>query len=141
MDVPRVRFGAVLEWVVAAGLLIAGAGLASKALLELRSVPAVTPVIAESRPVPEAPAAISPGSVLVPMLLLSSGTELRIGQTAIDIGSGLNSAWQVGAETIERQSDGERLIRRYDDGSTRFSLVLQPAEGRNQRIVAIYVGT
>ena len=139
MDVPRVRFGAVLEWAVAAGLLLAALGFGSRAFLELRRVPAMTSVIAESRPVPEAPLGVPPGSVLVPILLLSSGAELRVGSSASDISRMLDSAWQLGSDARERVVGGERLIRRYDDGSTRFALVLQPAEERDPRIVAIYV--
>lgn len=140
MDVPRVRFGAALEWAVAAGLLLAAAGLGSKALVELRRVPAVTPVIAETRPVPEAPVSVMSGAVRVPLLLLSSGAELRVGAAASDAARMIDSAWQVGGDEFERLPGGERLIRRYDDGSTRFTLVLQPADGRDPRIAAIYVG-
>jgi hypothetical protein len=71
------------------------------------------------------------------MLFLSSGAELRVGDR--DSAGMLDSAWQVGSEAYERVAGGSHVIRRYDDGSTRFTLVLQPTEGRDPRIVAIYV--
>ena len=139
MDVPRVRFGAVLEWAVAAGLLLAAAGLGSRALVELRRVPAMTPVIAEGLPVPDAPVGVPSGSVRVPILLLSSGVELRVGRSAAESAQVLDRAWQVGSDAFEQVDGSERLIRRYDDGSTRFTLVLHPPEVPDARIVAIYV--
>ena len=46
MEATRVRFGAIVEWAVAAAAIVAVVALASFADREVRTVSAVTPVIA-----------------------------------------------------------------------------------------------
>jgi hypothetical protein len=127
----------LLEWTIAVGCVLVVAGVGSKALQELRGVQAVTPVIADERAIPDPPASMFSGAVLVPMLLLSTGDELRVGQRASVLASRINQAWQIGAEAIERSAIGYRIVRRYDDGATQFAVVLE-TDGDDDRVVAIY---
>lgn len=139
MEVTRVRFGSVLEWLIAAACIVAALGVGSIVIRELQSLRAATRVIAEEAPAPEPPAVAPPRTISVPMLLLADGTDLRVGERATSVDKKINPRWQVGSDALERRSNGARLTRTYDDGTTHFLLVFEPiAPGVDARVAAIY---
>lgn len=139
MDVSRVGFRALIEWSLAAGCILLVASVGSKTVRELRVVQAIPTVIADERAVPDSPASMFPGAVFVPMLLLSTGDAVRVGQPASAVSSSIKAAWQIGPDAIERTEQGQRIIRRYDDGATQFAVVLESVEDSDDRVVAIYL--
>jgi hypothetical protein len=141
MEATRVRWGPLLEWAVAAACILAALGVGTVVVRELRTVPSVTPsVIAEEAPIPEPPAVIPPQSVSLPMLLLTDGTRLHVGERVSSVKARVNPAWQVGSESLERGPKGDRVTRTYTDGTTEFLLVFEPGDsGAEARLAAIYV--
>ena len=139
VDSTRARVGAVIEWIIAAAGFLAVVGLGSLAL-QLRTVDAVTPVIAEEKPALDAPASVASKAVSVPMLVLSSGDRLHVGDRLTSISSKLRTSWQVGVDAIDRGTNGDRVTRSYVDGATPFQLVLESVEqGTDPQIAAIYL--
>lgn len=134
----RVRVGSVVEWGIAAACILAAVGLGTVALQEMRTLRAMTPVIAGERVPIEAPAGIPPGSAAVPMLVLKDGTRLDVGERAADA-TGKVGRWQVGADAIERRANGDRVTRSYDDGLRRFLLVIEPGRASEPMVAAIYL--
>ncbi len=141
MATARFGFGAIVEWAVAAAAIVATIVLGSFAKREVRTVTAVTPVIAREAPAPVVapPAAIPPGAVSVPLLLLNDGREIRIGETVSEVARRLGRNAQTGAASVERAPHGERVTRTYNHGGIRFQLVFEPfAKGAEPRLAAIY---
>ena len=141
MDAARFGFGAIVEWAVAAAAILAVVALASFADREVRTVTAVTPVIAREAPpqVIAAPAAIPPGAISVPLLLLSDGTKINIGDTASQVAARLGHNEESAPPSVERAPHGERLTRTYEHQGLRFRLVLEPFDkGSEPRVAAIY---
>jgi hypothetical protein len=141
MDATRFGFGGVVEWVVAAAAIVAAVALASFVEREIRTVTAGTPVIARAAAAPPAasPAAIPAGAVSLPVLLLSDGTELHLGETQTDVAARLGDHAETAAPTVERALHGERVTRAYARGGIRFWLVFEPFDqGVEPRVTAIY---
>ena len=143
MWVTRARLRSALEWVLAAGCILAVATVVSLVARELATVRSFTAVLADEMsalPAPDAPPTIPAGAVSVPLLLLSNGTRLQVGQTASEITARVGAAWQVGTDALERTAGGDRVTRVYDDGVRRFLLVFEPG-GRSgeDRVAAIYL--
>ena len=140
MKAGRGQLVSMLEWAVAAGCVLLVAGVGSIAVREIRSVSAVTPVIArETATAAPAPAGVPPRAVSVPMLLLSDGNAVRVGDSLADIAARLGRQAEVGRQLIETGSRGDRLIRFYEHASDRFVLVLESLEpGAEPRVAAIY---
>jgi hypothetical protein len=140
LDALRTRLGVAFEWAVALVCILALLALGSlvgRGLRDLRAVPAV---LAGERPAQEPPAAVPLGAVSVPMLLLSTGVELRVGDRLSSVESKIGRDWQVGADAIERTDGGERMTRLYEDGARQFALVFNPDEDeRGTRVGGIYV--
>ena len=141
MEATRIRIGAIVEWVVAAGFILAALAAASIVVREFRTVSAVMPVIAREAPapVPPTPAGVPARAVSVPVLLLSDGTGVRVGETLSEIATRLGPA-VAGSSSVERAPNGERLTRFYQYAATRFVLVFEPFErGAEARVAAIYL--
>ena len=141
MDAARFRFGAIVEWAVAAAVIIAVVALAFFMDREVRNVNAVTPVIAREAPAPvlTPPAAIPPGAIAVPLLLLSDGTKISIGETVSEVVARLPRSAEVAPPSVERAPHGERVTRTYEHHGIRFRLVVEPFDkGAEPRITAIY---
>jgi hypothetical protein len=144
MDATRFRFGAIVEWAVAAAAIVAVVALVSFADREVRNVTAVTavtPVIAReaSSPAIAPPAAIPPGAISVPLLLLGDGTKIDIGETASEVAARLRPSAEVASPAVERAPNGERVTRTYELQGIRFQLVFEPfEESAEPRVVAIY---
>jgi hypothetical protein len=140
VEVTRARFGSVVEWVIAAGCILLTLGIGSMALREIDTFRPVTPVNAEGARIPDLPANVPSRAVSVPMLLLSNGTQLRVGERAPSVAAKISADWQVGGDALERTTNGHRVTRAYDDGGTQFVLVFEPIDdGADERLSAIYL--
>ena len=107
----------------------------------MRTVSAATTVSArEAVPVVPTPAGLPPRAVSVPVLLLSDGKEVRVGDNFDSVASSLGPQAGLGGQWVEPVAGGERVIRDYDYAGTRFVLVFEPVErGAELRVAAIYV--
>jgi hypothetical protein len=145
MEVARARFGSLLEWALAAACALALLVAGSWTLRELHHAPVpVVPVSAEGMSEPAStvlpPAAVPPRAVSVPLLLLSSGSELRVGELESTAAGKLRPGWRAAEDSLERAPHGTRITRAYDDGARRFMVVLDPPSERSERrVTAIYV--
>ena len=140
MDATRARFGSLLEWILAAVCIVAILAIGSIAVREFRSVAAVTPVIAHEAALPDPPAAVPSRAISVPMLLLPNGVELRVGDPAAEVVWRLGRQAEVAAPSIDRSAAGERVTRFYEQGGTRFVVVLEPfADDAQVRVAGIYL--
>jgi hypothetical protein len=140
VDATRARVGSVLEWVLAAAGIVAVLAIGSIVAREFRTVSAVMPVSAREAAVPDTPASIPSRVVSVPMLLLSDGTQLRVGDSASQLESHLGPRSQVGLASVDRTPAGERVTRFYEEGGTRFVVVLEAiGDAGDARVTAIYL--
>jgi hypothetical protein len=140
MDATRARVIALFEWLVAAAGIIAVLAIGSVLVRDLRTVTAVTPVIANEEAVPDPPSSVPARSVAVPVLLLADGAELRVGDTAEVVAARLRPDAEVAPATIDRTPSGDRVTRFYAQNGQRFAVVLQPlADDGHVRVAAIYV--
>ena len=140
MGTTGVRFGSILEWLLAAVFIAAALAVGSIVFREVRTVRAVMPVIAREAPAVDAPAGIPPRAVSVPMLLLANGREIRLGDRAADVAARLGTASELLSESLERGAVRERVIRVYRELGVQFVLVFEAFE-RNVEptVAAIYL--
>ena len=141
MDATRFRFGAIVEWAVAAAAIVAMVALGSIAEREVRTVNAVTPVIAREAAMPlmATPAAIPPGSVSIPLLVLHDGKEVHVGDRVSDVRARLGKNAEVAPPATERTPNGERVTVTYEHSGMRFRLVFEPFDkGAEPRVAGIY---
>lgn len=140
MDVIRARFGSALEWIVAAGFLIATLAVGSLIVRELRTVTNVQPARAEERGPSMPPAGVPARAISVPVLLLLDGKEIRVGDSVEHVAGLLGRGAEVGSQTAEPAALGMRLTRFYEHAGTRFILVFEPFERNGRpRVAAIYI--
>jgi hypothetical protein len=140
METTRVRFGSILEWLLAAAFIAAAASVVSIVAGEFGSVRAVMPVIAGERSVGDPPAALPPRAVSVPMLLLAGGTEVHLGDRASEVAVRLGNAAPVTSESIERSDVRERVTRFYDHLGKQFVLVFEGTlRDADPQVAAIYL--
>src|SRR5687767_2261392 len=140
----RPRFTSILEWAVAVAFIAAMLVIGSVVVREFRTMSALTSVSASSAPdaVPAsvAPVGVPPRAVSVPMLLLSDGKEVRVGETISAIVARLGQHAIIGKQAIERAVHGQRVTRFYDHVGTQFVLVFEPfEENAEPRVAAIYL--
>ncbi len=139
MEAARSRLGSLLEWLIAAAVIALVLAVASVVWREIRTLTAVTPVIAGAAVV-EPPAAVPPRTISVPMLVLADGKEIRVGARLSDVVAAVGQAAQVGADAVERVAGRNRLTRFYDYIGSRFAVIAEPADASaDARIVAIYL--
>src|SRR5690349_2281020 len=140
MQVTRARFRSALEWLAAFAGIVAVLAIGSVVVRDLRTVTAVTPVIAHEEILPDPPASVPARSVSVPVLLLSDGSELHVGDTAAELDARIGARAEVAPATIDRTPTGNRVTRFYAQSGQRFAVVLQPLSGDGQaRVAAIYL--
>ena len=141
MQATRVRFVSFLEWAVAAVVVVAVAALGSIVAREIRTLNAVTPVIAgDTLPDPPVPAGVPSRAVSVPILLLGDGNVVRVGERFEAVAARLAGALEIRPQAVERAPNGERLTRFFEYAGARFVLVFEPFEERGEpRIAAIYL--
>jgi hypothetical protein len=137
----RIRFAPVIEWMIAAGFLVATVAVASLVVRELRGpgrVLAETP--GAGTLVASTPAAVPAGAVSVPILPFLDGKEIRVGQTAVVVAATLGRAAETGRQEIDRGTLGERLTRFYEYAGSKFIVVFEPFERNGEpRVAAIYL--
>jgi hypothetical protein len=139
MEATRVRFGAILEWVLAAMLIAAVVAAGTVLVREFRTVRAVVPVIAgEAHLYYDPPAVIPAGAVSVPLVLLADGQELRVGDRASDLAARIG-ALTMSSESIERTGVRERFTRFYSGLGVQFAVVLEALEQSEPQVAAIYL--
>jgi hypothetical protein len=140
MNATRARVSSLLEWLVAAACIVAVLAIGSMLVRDFRAVSALTPVIADEESLPDPPAAVPSRSVSVPVLLLSEGTALRVGDTAAELSALMGAGAEVAPPTIDRTPSGDRVTRFYAQGGQRFAVVLEALAGDGQaRVAAIYL--
>jgi hypothetical protein len=140
MEATRVRFGSILEWLLAAALVAGTATLVSIVFSEIRSVRPIMPVIAGEALVNDIPAGVPPRSVSLPMLLLENGREVRLGDRATDVAARLGDASRVISESLDRSEVRERVTRFYNYLGTQFVLVFEDVERNAEwKVAAIYL--
>lgn len=141
MEATRVRLESLLEWAVAAAFIASVLAVGSIVVREIRTVTAVTPVIArEPVQLSEAPAGVPSRAVSVPMLLLPGGKQVRVGDPVATIADRLGPQVIVGSDVVERAPTGERITRAYVLEDMEFILVFEPFEaGGRPRVAAIYL--
>jgi hypothetical protein len=140
MDTTRARISSLFEWLVALACIFGVAAIGSVLMRDMSNVAAVAPVIAHEEPPPDPPAAVPPRSVSVPVLLLANGSELRVGDVAVDALAHLRAESEVAPRAIDRTTLGERVTRFYAQNGQRFAVVLQPlAADGDVRVAAIYL--
>jgi hypothetical protein len=141
MDATRFRFAAVVEWAMAAAAILAVVAVAAFAEREVRTVTAVTPVSAREAtpPLHATPAAIPPGSVSIPLVVLSDGNEIHVGDTLSDARKRLGRNAEIAPPATERIPNGERVTATYEHSGIRFRLVFEPFDkGSEPRVAGIY---
>jgi hypothetical protein len=141
MDATRFRFVAMVEWAMAAAAILAVVALGAFAEREVRTVTAVTPVIAREATTPllATPAAIPPGSVSIPIVVLSDGNEIRVGDTVSEVRERLGRTAEIAPPATERIPNGERVTATYEHSGIRFRLVFEPFDqGAEPRVAGIY---
>ena len=140
MEATRVRFGSILEWLLAAAFVAGAAALVSMAFGEMRNVRAVVPVIAGEAPTYDIPPGIPARSVSVPMLLLGNGRAVRLGDRASEVAARLGEAQQAVSESLDRSEVRERVTRFYSYLGTQFVLVFEDIErNTDSKVAAIYL--
>ena len=142
MEATRVRVESALEWALAAAFIFVALAVGSLVIREFRTVSAVTPVIAReaSASAPAVPAGVPSRAVSVPVLLLRDGNAVRVGETLSDVAARLGRQAEVGAQSVERAPNGERLTRFYEHAGSHFVLVFEPFErDAEPKVAAIYL--
>ncbi len=134
---PRVSpIRSVLEWLGAAAILVGVVWLASGRIREwVGPRPAV---IGEAEL--GGPTGIPAGATEVPLLVLLDGTEIKLGDTHTRLAKILGEQHATGPSQTEFGEFGERWIRNYRHGTTRFIVVCErnePAEPL--KVTAIYL--
>jgi hypothetical protein len=138
MGALRSFVASVLEWGVAAAVLVALVALGATGQRALSSVgnlattlgPKVTH--ATTARVPER-------AVAVPMLILREGAEIRTGQSMTDVAALLGRSAETGEQYVDGTNGGERITRFYDHAGTRFILVFESRAGKGATVVGIYL--
>jgi hypothetical protein len=73
-------------------------------------------------------------------MLLADGSELHVGDAAVDALAHLGAGTEVAPRTIDRTALGERVTRFYAQNGQRFAVVLQPLAADGEvRVAAIYL--
>ena len=140
MQGTRLRFGSAIEWVLASVFIIGTCGIGSIVVREMRTVSAAMPVAGPDAPAAATPAGVPARAVSVPVLLLSDGEAVRVGDSVSHIAARLGRQAEVGKQMVEPGRLGERLTRFYEHAGTRFLLVFEPFErGGEPRVAAIFL--
>jgi hypothetical protein len=140
MEATRRRFGSVLEWMLAAGVIIAVVAVGSIVVREFRTVRPVMPVMASEAPAEESAAGLPARAVSVPLLILDEGKTLRVADRESEVERLVGRDARVGQDTVERRNGADRIIRAYDYLGTRFVVVFDAsADGDEPEVAAIYL--
>ncbi len=140
-DTRRVRFGSIVEWALAAALLVSVVAVGSAFLREVRTVRPVVPVIAgEPHLYYDAPAAIPARAVALPVYMLENGRDVHVGDKASSVARALGTEVALVSESVERTPSRQRVVRFYVDSGVQFALVFEaPESGVEPTVAAIYL--
>ena len=143
MDALRVRVAPVLEWMIAAALLVATLTVGSFVVGALRRPPPLlrqaTPQVARMA-ISDTPSSVPDRAVSVPVLPFRDGREIRVGDTAAVVAARLGRAAESGRIDVDRGALGERMTRFYEYAGVRFIVVFEPFERNGDpRVAAIYL--
>jgi len=140
MDATRARVSSLFEWLAALSCILGVVAIGSILMRDMGNVVAIAPVIAHEEPLPDPPATVPPRSVSVPVMLLADGSELRVGDRAVDAVAHIGSNSEVAPAAIDRTPLGERVTRFFAQNGQRFAVVLQPlARDGDVQVAAIYL--
>jgi hypothetical protein len=128
----RLRLVEVVEWLVAAGCVLALVAIGAILSRDVPGVRPVIPVLAGAPTAPAVPSNIWPGAISVPELLLPDGQRFGVGEPASRL-TVLDVQAQSGPTIVERSPQGVRESRIYRFASMDFAIVVA-----GDRIVAIY---
>ena len=140
MDRRRVQLGSLLEWLVAAALVVLVLAAGSVFFREVRGVRAVVPVIAgEAREFETLPG-IPPRAVQVPILLLPNGPTIQVGDRASEVTARLAGIATATSDLREGGARGGRLARFYSTADLQFVLVFDVVDDAAEpSVTAIYL--
>lgn len=133
---PRVSpIRSVLEWLGAAAILIGVVWLASDRIRQWVGPHRSAVIEAE----PGGPPGIPAGATEVPLLVLLDGTEIRVGDPHARLKS-LDERHAAGPSQTTHGDFGERVIRAYLHGTTRFIIVSQrSSDAEPLKVAGIYL--
>jgi len=128
----RFQLVGLLEWVIAAALVVAMLAVGSVVSRDFRSVRPVVPVIAGAARSAVFPALARPGAVAVPMLVLPDGRTIKVGdpESALEF---LGTRAESAPAAFERFDSGQRELRTYQYSGMDFMVVTVA-----DKIVAIF---
>lgn len=138
MQASPTRFSSILEWLLAAAVMVAALAAGSLVVREFRGVRAATPVIAEEAMTPDPPLDVPSRAVSVPMLVFADGKEVRVGDSASAVAGRIGEA-QVGVDAVEVGTSRQRVTRSYRYIGAQFALVFELDEGAEAKVAAIYL--
>ncbi len=139
MDASRLRLGSAAEWSVAFVFLLATVGVGALILHELTAIGRPSPAPQMTSPA-ALPASLPALSIPVPSLRLPGAGELRLGDSLDKVSSLLGREAETGVQAAEPAHTGTRLIRGYEYGRIRFTIVFEPFERNGEfRIAGIYI--
>src|SRR3954470_11255705 len=127
----RFRLVGLVEWLLAAGVVIGLLAGGAVATGEFQRVRPVVPVIAGAARPQIVPAGLHAGAVSVPMLALPDGRTLLVGDPASRLAV-LNSK-PAAPVTLERSDTGQHESRTYHIAGMEFVVVTA-----DDRIIAIF---
>jgi hypothetical protein len=137
MDASRTRLSFAGDWLMAAAFL---AGTLLVAVLIVRGLRSAPSAAESTQRLTVTTAAVPADAVSVPTLMVGEGYELRIGDGAADAVARVGPKVTLLSKVTERGPLGDREIRSYQLGGTRFILVLEPFErGGAPRVAGIYL--
>jgi len=126
----------VLEWLGAAAILMGVVWLASGQIRNWAGPRSV--VLGEAEP--GGPPGVPAGATQVPLLVLLDGTEIKVGDTHARLAKVLDEKHATSAAETEYGEFGERWIRSYRHGTTRFIVVCERSESSAPlKVAAIYL--
>ncbi len=130
------RLSPAVQWMLAVALLAAAGVVGTSAVRELREVTRIGEGTVMSLDDTAPPKSVPPGAVRLPVLLLKGEVRVRIGDSASQVATLLGRGAEVGRHDVERTVDGDRLVRFYEYGDTRFLLVFSLVESPQDPVVA-----
>jgi hypothetical protein len=140
MDASRVHLRPAIEWMLAAAFILGSFAVASIIFRQVRAATAVTPVIAHESTPGSSTERLPVRAVSVPLLVLTDGVEVRVGDSADQVAMRLGRLTLAGPETLEQTPLGDRLVRFYQHGATEFILVFDTVQGGiESSVLAIYI--
>ena len=128
------HLGPVVEWLLAASVLVCLVALGALIIREVRTAPV-------ARLLPSSiPSAVPTRALSVPVLPFRDGKELKVGDTVESVAATLGRAAEVGRQEVDRGAYGERFTRFYEYSGARFVLVFEPFEHNGAvRLAGIYL--